>query len=229
MPHKTLFQRKRKQVTMKPYYPVLVILVILLVLACSAGCSSKETPTQREAIERPSVTLTHPTSSTDRTIPHTDSSLPSPSMTRPQISPGSTMPVPTGTIGGMVYENVSEIMVTAQEISVAWDPNILSCNAKSCTAGFVNSNGDTVQVQTTLYDSPDSAKARYNSEKQKDSAYKIIPLDIPDESYGWMQKSQSGVVFRKNNAVVIVDYTTKSGMASVNMAKEFAGMYAHNL
>ncbi|MEI6293098.1 MAG: hypothetical protein WCP36_05420, partial [Methanomicrobiales archaeon] len=154
---------------------------------------------------------------------------PSPSITRPQISPGSTIPAPTGTIGSMVYENVSEIMVSAQEISAAWDPNGLTCNAKSCTAGFVNNNGDTVQVQTTLYDSSDSAKAGYNSEKQKDSAYKTIPFDIPDESYGWMQKSQSGVVFRKNNAVVIVDYTTKSGLASVNIAKEFAGIYAQNL
>ena len=129
----------------------------------------------------------------------------------------------------MVYENVSEIMVTAQEISAAWDPNGLTCNAKSCTAGFININGDSVQVQTTLYDSADSAKAGYNAEKQNDAAYRIIPLEIPDESYGWMQKSQSSVVFRKNNAVVIVDYTTSSGPASITTVKEFAGTYSQNL
>ncbi|MEI6841473.1 MAG: hypothetical protein WCK53_09415 [Methanomicrobiales archaeon] len=122
----------------------------------------------------------------------------------------------------MVYENVSDIMVTAMEVSAAWDPDGLSCNAKSCTAGFVNSNGDSAQVQTTLYGSVDSAKAGYSAEKQKDAGYRIIPLDIPDESYGWMQKSQSSVVIRKNNAVVTVDYTTSSGPASIAMAREFA-------
>ena len=129
----------------------------------------------------------------------------------------------------MVYENVSEIMVTAQEISAAWDPDGLTCNEKSCTAGFISSNGDSVQVQTTLFDSTNSAKAFYDGEKQKDTAYRIIPLEIPDESYGWMQKSQSSVVFRKNNAVVIVDYTTSSGPASITTVKEFAGAYSQNL
>jgi hypothetical protein len=80
-------------------------------------------------------------------------------MTPPQLSPGATIPVPTGTIGSMVYEYVSEIIVTAQEISAVWDPNGLACSEKSCTAGFVNSNGDSVRVQTTLHDSVDSAKA----------------------------------------------------------------------
>ena len=111
----------------------------------------------------------------------------------------------------------------------AWDPDGLTCNAKSCTAGFINSNGDSVQVRTTLYDSAESAGAGYNVEKQQDAGYRIIPLDIPDESYGWMQKSQSSVVFRKYNAVVIVDYTTKSGPASITMAKDFAGTYSQNL
>jgi hypothetical protein len=214
---------------MKKYYPVLAILIILIVLACSAGCSSKDTPSQRESIERSSVTPAHPETNTNRTIPQTDRSSPSLSMTRPQVSPGSTLPVPSGTVGSMVYQNVSDIIVTAQEISAAWDPNGLTCSEKSCTAGFVNSNGDSVQVQTTLYESVDSAKTGYNSEKQQDSVYKIIPLEVPDESYGWMQKSQSSVVFRKNNAVVIVDYVAKNGLASVNMAKEFAGMYSQNL
>jgi hypothetical protein len=213
---------------MKKCYPVLVILIILLFLACSAGCSSKDT-SQRESIERPSVTPAHPAENADRTIPHSGRSIPSPSMTRLQVSPGSTIPGPTGTVGNMVYENVSEIIVTAQQISAAWDPDGLTCNEKSCNAGFVNSNGDTVQVRTTLYESVDSAKTGYNSEKQKDSIYKIIPLDIPDESYSWMQKSQSSVVFRKNNAVVIVDYMAKSGLESVTKAKEFAGMYSQNL
>jgi hypothetical protein len=129
----------------------------------------------------------------------------------------------------MVYENISEILVKAQEISAAWDPDGLTCNAKTCTAGFVNNNGDSVQVMMTLYDSVDSAKAGYNAEKQKDAAFRTIPLDIPDESYGWMQKSQSSVVFRNNNAVIIVDYTTKSGPASISLASEFAGIYSQNL
>ena len=214
---------------MKKCCPALVILIMLLVLAGSAGCSSKDTPPQRESIERPSISPTNPAANTERTIPHTERSIPAPSMTRPQVSPGSTIPVPTGTAGSMVYENVSDIIVTVQEISAAWDPNGLTCNEKSCTAGFVNSNGDSVEVQTTLYESADSAKTGYSSEKQKDSVYKIIPLDIPDESYGWMQKSQSSVVFRKNNAVIIADYMAKNGLASVTMAKEFAGMYSQNL
>jgi len=214
---------------MKKFYPVVVILVLLLLLVWSAGCSSKETPPQRESSEHPSVTLTHPTLNTDRANTQAERNIPSQPVTRPQVSPGSTIPVPGGTIESMVYENMSEIIVTAQEISAAWDPNGLTCNEKSCTAGFVNNNGDTVQVRTILYESVDSAKTGYNSEKQKDSVYKIIPLDIPDEAYGWMQKSQSSVVFRKNNAVVVVDYMTKSGLASVTMAKEFAGMYSQNL
>jgi hypothetical protein len=214
---------------MKKYYPVLVISVILLLLACSAGCSSKETPTQQESVERPSATLAHPTLNANHTFSQNTVSTPSPSITRTQLPSGSTNPAPTGTIGSMVYENVSEIMVTAQAISAAWDPNGLSCTAKSCTAGFVNSNGDSVQVRTTMYDSVDSAKAGYNAEKQKDAGYRIFPLEIPDESYGWMQKSQSSVVFRKSNALVIVDYTTSSGPASITMAKEFAGSYSQNL
>ncbi|MEI7433834.1 MAG: hypothetical protein WCJ93_06240 [Methanomicrobiales archaeon] len=214
---------------MKNYYPVFVILIVLLMLACSAGCSSKETPYQRESVGRPSVTVTPPTPNADQVVSQNTRSIPSPSITRPQLSPRSTIPAPTGTIGSMVYENVSEIMVTAQEISAAWDPNGLACNSKSCTAGFVNINGDTVHVKTTLYDSVDSAKSGYNTEKQNNAAYRIIPLEIPDESYGWMQKSQSSVVFRKNNAVVIVDYTTNSGPASITTVKEFAGMYSQNL
>jgi hypothetical protein len=214
---------------MKKKYPVLVILVVLLLLACSAGCSSKETAPQRESIGGPSVTMTHPVLNPDNTVSQNARGIPSPLMTLSQVSPGSTIPVHTGTVAGMVYENVSEIMVTAQEISATWDPDGLTCNAKTCTAGFVNSNGDSVQVKTTLYDSVDSSKAGYNAEKQKDAAFRTIPLDIPDESYGWMQKSQSSVVFRKNNAVVIVDYTTQSGPASISMANEFAGMYSQKL
>jgi hypothetical protein len=213
---------------MKNYYPFLPVLVMLLLFACSAGCSSKEI-SQRESIERPSLTLTTPTPNTDHTVSQNARSIPSPSITRPQLSPGSTIPAPGGTIGSMVYENVSEIMVTAQEISAAWDPNGLTCNEKSCTAGFISTNGDSVQVQTTLFDSTNSAKAFYDGEKQKDTAYRIIPLEFPDESYGWMQKSQSSVVFRKKNAVVIVDYTTSSGPASITTVKEFAGMYSQNL
>jgi hypothetical protein len=224
-----LFSNKRKWVNMKNYYPVLIVLVLLLLLVWSAGCASKETPPQRESPEPPSVNLNHPTLNADHTIIQAERNISSPPMTRPQISPGSTIPAPSGTIGSMVYENVSEIMVTTQEISAAWDPNGLTCAGKSCAAGFVNSNGDSVQVLTTLYESVDSAKVAFNAEKQKDAAYKIIPLEIPDESYGWMQKSQSSVVFRKSNAVVIVEYSTKSGPASVNMAKEFAGMYSQNL
>jgi hypothetical protein len=214
---------------MKNYYPVFVILVVLLLLACSAGCSSKETPSQRESVGRPSVTLTIPTPNTDHTVSQTARSIPSPSITRPQLSPGSTIPAPTGTIGSLVYANVSEIVVAAQEISAAWDPNGLTCNAKSCTADFININGDSVQVRTTLYDTVDSAKSGYYTEKQNDAAYRIIPLEIPDESYGWMQKSQSSVVFRKNNAVVIVDYSTSSGPASITAAKEFAGTYSEKI
>ena len=214
---------------MKKSIPVFVILVVLLLLAWSAGCSSKETAPQRESSNGPSVTMTHPVLNPDTTVSQNARSIPSPLMTRPQVSPGSTIPVPTGTIGSMVYENVSEIMVTAQEISAAWDPDGLTCNAKTCTAGFVNNNGDSVQVQTTLYDSVDSAKAGYNAEKQNDAAFRTIPLDIPDESYGWMQKSQSSVVSRNKNAVIIVDYTTKSGPASISRANEFAGIYSQNL
>jgi hypothetical protein len=224
-----LFSTRRKQVNMKKYYPVLIILFLLLLLTWSAGCASKETQPQRDSAERPSVTLIHPTLNADNTITQAERNIPSPPVTHPRISSGSTLPVPTGTVGSMVYENVSEIMVTAQEISAAWDPDGLTCTGKSCTAGFVNSNGDSVQVSTTLYESVDSAKVAFNAEKQNDAAYRTIPLDIPDESYGWMQKSQSSVVFRKNNAVVIVDYSTKNGPASVNMAKEFAGMYSQNL
>jgi hypothetical protein len=62
---------------------------------------------------------------------------------------------------------------------------------------FISSYGDLIQFQTTLFDSTNSAKAFYEGEKQKDTAYRIFPLEIPDESYGWMQKSQSGVVVRK--------------------------------
>jgi hypothetical protein len=173
--------------------------------------------------------MTSPPLNNEGTLSHNERSIPSPPAINPRISPGSTIPVPTGTTGTMVYENLSELMVTAQEISAAWDPDGLSCNAKSCTAGFVNSNGDSVQVRTALYESADLAKTAYYAEKQEDSVYKIIALDIPDESYGWMQKSQSSVVFRNSNAVVIVDYYVKSGPASVNIAKEFAGMYAQNL
>lgn len=213
---------------MKNHYPFLAVLVMLLLLACSAGCSSKEV-SQRESIERPSHALTPPTPNTDHTVSQNVRSIPSPSVTRPQVSAGSTIPAPTGTTGSMVYENVSEIMMTAQEISAAWDPNGLTCNAKSCTTDFININGDSVQFKTTLYDSVDSAKSGYNTEKQNDAAYRIIPLEIPDECYGWMQKSQSSVVFRKNNAVVIVDYTTSSGPASITTVKEFAGAYSQNL
>ena len=209
---------------MKNYFPVVVILVVLLVLACSAGCSSKETSSQRESVGGPPVTQTHETLNTDHTTVQSDRSIPSPPITRPQVSPGSTLIIPTGTTGAMIYENVSGIMVTAQEISAAWDPDGLTCTTKSCTAGFVNNNGDVVQVQTTLYESVDAAKAGYMSEKQNDASYRIIPLDIPDESYGWMQKSESHVVFRKNNAVVIVDYSTNSGPASITMAREFAAL-----
>lgn len=208
--------------TMKNHYLVFVIVVVLLMLACSAGCSSRETPPQREPVERPSVTMTKPTSNADHQITQTDMSIASPSITRPQVSPGQTFPAPTGTAGSRVYENVSDIMVTVKEISAAWDPDDLNCNAKSCTAGFVKSNGDYAKVQTTLYDSIDSAKAGYSEEKQKDAGYRIIPLEFPDESYGWMQKSQSGVVVRMNNAVVTVDYTSSNGPASIAMAKEFA-------
>lgn len=212
---------------MKKCSPLLVISLVLLVLAFSAGCSSKETPNQRDSFEHPTVTIIPPTMNTERMIPQVERS--GPSLTRPQVSPGSTLPVPTGTIGTMLYENLTGIMVTAQAVSATWDPDGLSCNAKSCTAGFVNANGDTVKVQTTLYDTIDLAKAAYNSEKQKDEAYRTVPLEIPDESYGWMQKSQSGVVFRKSNVVVVVDYTTSSGPASITMAKEFATMYSQKL
>ena len=66
-PHKTLFYNKRKQVNMKKYYPVLAVSVIVLLLACSAGCSQKETPSQRESVERPSGTLANPTLNADST------------------------------------------------------------------------------------------------------------------------------------------------------------------
>jgi hypothetical protein len=214
---------------MKNYYPFLAVLVILLLFACSAGCSSKETPSQRESVGRPSLALTNPAPDADHSVSQNSRNIPPPSITRPQLSPGSTIPTPSGKIGSMVYENVSKIMVTAQEISEAWDPNGLTCNEKSCTAGFISSNGDSVQVQTTLFDSTNSAKVFYEGEKQKDTAYRIIPLEIPDESYGWVQKSQSSVVFRKNNAVVIVDYTSGSGPASITAVKEFAGVYSQNL
>jgi hypothetical protein len=213
---------------MKNYYPFFAVVFVLLLLACSAGCSSKE-PSQRESTEHPSLPLTKPASDAEHTVSQNARGIPPPSITRPQLSPGSTIPAPGGTIGSMVYENVSEIMITAQEISAAWDPNGLTCNEKSCTAGFISTNGDSVQVQTTLFDSTNSAKAFYDGEKQKDTAYRIIPLEIPDESYGWMQKSQSSVVFRKSNAVIIVDYTSGSGPASITTVKEFAGAYSHNL
>jgi hypothetical protein len=223
-----LLLKQDKQGNMKNHYPFLAVLALLILFACLAGCSSKEIA-QREPIERPSLTQTNPASDAEHTVSQNARGTPKPSITRPQVSSGSTIPAPGGTIGSMVYENASEIMVTAQEISSTWDPNGLTCNEKSCTAGFVNNNGDSVQVLTTLYDSTNSAKAFYDGEKQKDSAYRIIPLEIPDESYGWVQKSQSSVVFHKNNAVVIVDYKTSSGPASITTVKEFAGAYSQNL
>ncbi len=214
---------------MKHYQPVLILLIVILTLSFSTGCLSKDASSQRESIERPSVDVTRRALNPDHAPAQATVSSRSTSVTHPQITPGSTMPIPTGTIGTMVYGNVSEIVLAAQEISAAWDPDGLTCTAKSCTAGFVNSNGDSVQVRTTLYDSFDAAKAGYNVEKQAAVANRIITLDIPDESFGWTQKSRSEVVFRKNNAVVIVDYTTQGGPASVNMAKEFAEMYSQKL
>jgi hypothetical protein len=214
---------------MKRFLPGLIFTIILLVFIGSAGCSSKEVPVQHESIQKPSVTMTHPTLNSDQLTPQNNRIPPSPQITRPRISPGLTIPSPSTTKGSMLYENASEIMVTAQQISDTWDPDGLTCNENSCTAGFINTNGDSVTVQTTLYNSIDAAKTGYNAEKQKDITDRIVPLEIPDESYGWVQKSQSKVVFRKSNVVVLVNYNLKSGPTSMDMAQGIAMATSLNL
>ena len=117
-------------------------------------------------------------------------------------------------------------METAETLAANWDPSGLTCQGNSCTATFINTNKDTATIRVTLYPDSNTATAAYTSQKQADSSKITVPLEIPDESYGWMQKSRSGVTFRKGMGVGVVEYTSGNGPATVVMAQDFAKIYS---
>jgi ABC-type oligopeptide transport system substrate-binding subunit len=127
------------------------------------------------------------------------------------------------TLDPAVAESVGDLVVTARDLASAWTADGLTSLDKTCTATFTNADGDAATVTTTLCESEDAAVSLYTAERQR-SGYRTFDLPIPDEGYGWQHAEAAQVGFRKGTVVVIVDYVSADGPATIAMAEEIAAI-----
>ncbi len=131
-----------------------------------------------------------------------------------------TVPV---TLDPAVAESVGNVVVTARDLASAWTADGLTSLDTACTATFTNADGDAATVRTTLCESEDAAVSLYAAERQR-SGYGTFDLPIPDEGYGWQHAETAEVGFRKGTVVVVVDYVSADGPATIAMAEEIAAI-----
>ena len=207
-------------------YQAIVLFTLILLLTVVLGCTSKDSGS-RDATNPPAVTQTLPEIQQDAVSSLETRIVSSPAIPRQQgsLTPKITLP-PTDPVNS---GNLNQIMEAAETLATNWDPIGLTCQGNSCTATFINTNKDTATVRVTLYPDSNTATAAYYSQKQADSSKITVPLEIPEESYGWMQKTRSGVTFRKGVGVGVAEYTSSNGPATVAMAQEFAKIYSRTM
>ncbi|RXE57142.1 hypothetical protein ABH15_03200 [Methanoculleus taiwanensis] len=140
----------------------------------------------------------------------------------PQITVPADVTLPV-TLDPAAVESIEGFIVTAQDMAATWDTDTILYEDKTCTAGFVNEDGDAVTIVTTLYGGEESACAGYTAARER-SGYRTFDLAIPDEGYGWQHREAAQVGFRKGTIVVIVDYLSADGPATIGMAQEIAAM-----
>jgi hypothetical protein len=117
---------------------------------------------------------------------------------------------------------VEQFVMTAQDLSAAWSVSSLvySADGNTASAFFINTNGDTATVKTTLYPDQGTAQTQYATLK---SGYRVtVPVNIPDEAFSWTTGSSAGITFRKGQVIVITEYVSANGPATETMAKSLA-------
>jgi predicted component of type VI protein secretion system len=120
---------------------------------------------------------------------------------------------------------LEDLAVTAQDLAAAWDLQSAVYEGSSVTVALVNTNGDTVTIRSTLYTTPDEAYEAYTAAKEQAGA-RIVPLTIPDESYGAIRSPAAEVGFVKSTVVTLTEYVAADGKVTMADVTEIAKIAA---
>lgn len=184
--------------------------ILLTALILSAGCSSRDS------------------GSTGSTLPAREQT---PQVTRPvapSVPLGPSVPSVPGTTvitPPAFYQNTDELKQTLYTLSQEWQPTGLSCTGTTCSGSFVDTTGNTLVIQATIYKDADAARAAFQQKEQAGSSYRQVPMaDVGDESYAWLHLAQAELGARKSNLVAVFDYTMAGGSASADEIRELAAI-----
>jgi hypothetical protein len=153
---------------------------------------------------------------------------PSFTVTRPEVSFSAPQVSLTVNAEIEMYQNLTALSETLKTVSAEWGPTEYSCDGHSCTAGFVDTSGNTMTVKSTLYDTTVAAKAAYETAKQQASNYRMTALEAGDDGHLWQHLNKAGAGVLEKNEVFLIDYMTKSGPADTEDVTGGASALAGN-
>lgn len=124
----------------------------------------------------------------------------------------------------LITKSPSEIALTIDDLPAGWMKSGENGNDTHYNSYFQREKYglDIIYCYVTKYPTIDDAKEAFFEARQENSDYKLVPVGLGDESFGWEYGEWSNVVFRKANVVISIEYYDEYGRPDIDDAKEYA-------